>query len=98
MKRFEIELLKGVDKSRASFDQEGRPIGKSAPPVPPEEEGPPQPKPSLHGPSTLPSVASHKALATLAVDQLERDRIIQRRQEYRQRRDTTRCLEPYRPG
>jgi len=86
MKRFEVELLEGVEKSRALFDQEGKPIGKSAPPTPTEEEEPPQPKPILQAPSTLPSVASHKALATLAVDQLERDRIIQRRQEYRQRR------------
>ncbi len=86
MKRFEVELLEGVEKSRALFDQEGKPIGKSAPPTPTEEEEPPQPKPSLLGPSTLPSVASHKALTTPAVKQLECDHIIQRRQEHRQRR------------
>ena len=86
MKRFEVELLEGVEKSRALFDHEGKPIGKSASPTPTEEEEPPQPKPSLQAPSTLPSVASHKALATPAAKQLERTRIIQRRQEYRRRR------------
>ena len=90
MKRFEVELLEGVEKSRALFDQEGKPIGKSAPPTPTEEEEPAQPKPILQGPSTLPSVASHKALATPDVAQLERNRIIQRRQEYRRRRTALR--------
>ena len=75
-----------MEKSRGLFDQEGKPIGKSASPTPTEEEEPTQPKPSLQGPSTLPSVASNKALATPDVEQLERDRKIQRRQEYRRRR------------
>ena len=96
MKRFEVELLEGVEKSRALFDQEGKPIGKSAPPAPPEEEEPPQPKPSLQAPSTLPSVASHKALATPDVAQLERDRVIQRRQKYRLRRIALRQVARFR--
>ncbi len=90
-KRFEVKFVDGVEKSRASWDQEGKPVGKSAPPTPTEEKEPPQTKPILQSHSTLPSVASHKPLAlTLDVAQLERDRIIQRRQEYRRRRTALR--------
>ena len=103
MKRFEVKFVAGVEKSRELWDQEGNPVGKSVSPTPPEE--PALPKPSLQRPATRPSVAPHKApqnasinptgvvkaLALVpAMEQPKRDRIIQRRQEYRRRRTALR--------
>ena len=96
MKRFEVEFVDGVEKSRALWDQEGKPVGKSVPPTPTEEPAPS--KPSLKGPAP-PSVAPQKApqnaslnpgvkapTLTPTMEQTERDRAIQRRQAYRLRR------------
>jgi hypothetical protein len=106
MKRFEVELLEGVEKSRALFDQEGKPIGKSVSPTQTGEHD--RPNQSLKHPSPHPPVATpHKATKNIArntvadvkvpvpptsVEQLERARVIQRRQEYRQRRTALRKL------
>ena len=95
MKRFEVEFVDGVEKSRALWDQEGKPVGKSVPPTPTKEPAPP--KPSLKGPAP-PSVAPQKApqnasinpgvkasALTPTMEQAERDHAIQRRQAYRRR-------------
>ena len=95
MKRFEVEFVDGVEKSRALWDQEGKPVGKSVPPTPTEEPLPS--KPSLKGPAP-PSVAPPKApqnasinpgvkapALTPTMEQNERDHAIQRRQAYRLR-------------
>ena len=96
MKRFEVEFVDGVEKSRALWDQEGKPVGRSVPSTPTEEPAPS--KPSLKGlapPSVAPQKAPQnasinpvvKALALVpAMEQKERDRAIQRRQAYRLRR------------
>ena len=97
MKRFEVEFVDGVEKSRALWDQEGKPLGRSVPPTPIEEPAPSKPSPK--GPVKPASVTPQKtrqnvsinpavkALAlTPAMKQTEHDRAIQRRQAYRQRR------------
>ncbi|SVE32695.1 uncharacterized protein METZ01_LOCUS485549, partial [marine metagenome] len=84
MKRFEVEFVDGVEKSRVLWDQEGKPVGRSVPPTPTEEPAPS--KPSLKGPAP-PSVAPQNAsinpvvkvlVLTPAMEQTERDRAIQR--------------------
>ena len=90
MKRFEVGFVDGVEKSRTLWDQEGKPVRKSGPPSQTGEHD--RPNQRLWRPSTRPSVVtSRKAPAPVkSVEQPKQDRIIQRRQEDRQRRTVLR--------